>query len=727
MREKDREDILQMATKRAKENCKSRKVIGSFYAKHFALLRYLRKVKQRKAPRLIQDGDPVEYRVLLKSTIVAVRDQSALLPFNPAQTQWFTLKEIINRVIELVCRTNKTNVLAFGYESLSANGKKGTVAGTIGIQNSYPNTIVSYLRLKREWQMLHERVGDDLMIHLLQNVSMFVKVNAKCYFQVAGYPISRLSPLSAEDATPQPHNKPVTQSAGDGNGRSAVLKRKKRRGGKRVRRYRENSSQKEKEDLPDVPSKVDETHGIDVESVHESDVVAATPNPPAVLPNVAEVDGDSHGLDARVELPQNKQKREFEDYGNDEQPRPKKARITDDADKSPECGSVEKLATEVSPSLFSEESSGKSSQESTHPCVRNSDVESAKNVSELHLHDDISTSLFRDNIGENAVEECHDEVENYFSRNEEKESSVLSIEKNVRTLKRKKSSSKGAGRKNKAEVRRKPWDYLSKFTPKTGQTNSKRHPRSVRSDKQTKQNSTQQCDRPASKKNRKGIRLNEVSLPRASLFYSSNLSQTFPKKHVMETSPVTLAGVRKLTQQIFLQGSCLVTSGHSGITGSEKRDDQSAKNTATASSNRDVLRTATPIAQKRKPLRLPKKLKKIQPLLLKFLAKHKKCPFRTLLRHHCYYHAQKRDKKTKKSKKRKILQRIPFNVKVMYQKRSWKSGTKSTKLTRREKKRVKVDALLYRHAVNNYTKHDQVSLPSAVVSSLLNFISSHVI
>ena len=381
-----------------------------------------------------------------------------------------------------------------------------------------------------------------------------------------------------------------------------------------------------------------------------------------------EVDGGSHGLDACVELPQNERKRKFEGYGNDEQPRAKKARIpwnvSDDADKSPECGSEEKLAAKVS-----------------------------------------------------------DTVENYLLGNDEaKESSVTSIEKNARTLKRKKSSSNGARRKSKA--RQQPWDYLIKNVPKTGQT--KRHPPGpIRSDSHTKQKSRKQRNRPASKKNRRGIRLNEVSLPRATLFYSSNLSQTLPKNHIMQTSLVSMTGARKLAQEIFLQGSCLATSEHSGgIKTADKRDDQSAKITDTALTNRDVLRTATPIAQKRKPLRLPKMVRKVQPLLLKFLSKHKKCPFSTLLKHHCFYHAQKREKK---SKKRIQLQRIPFNIKMMYHKRSRKGGTKSTKLTSREKKRVKVDALLYRHAVNNYTKHDQVSVPLAVVFCKLNFVFNCVI
>lgn len=427
------------------------------------------------------------------------------------------------------------------------------------------------------------------------------------------------------------------------------------------------------------------------------------------------MDGGRNGLDACAELPQNKKKRKMEGFGNNEQPRAKKAKVpwnvSNDADKSPEGGSVEKLATKDSPLLFSDESSGKSSEESTQPCVM-----------QLRFCGDDSASLLQENIEENAVEKCSNKVENYFLGNEERESSAMSIENNEGTLKRKISSSMGSGRKNKAEARKKPWEYLIKVLPKAGQT--KRHPGGIRSDSQTKQNKRQQHNRPAAKKNRKGIRLNEVSLPRATLFYSSNLSQTLPKNHIMQTSNVSMAGARKLAQQIFLQGNCLAISEHSGgIKGAEKRDDQSAKNTDTALANRDMLRTATPSAQKRKPIRLPKMVRKVQPLLLKFLAKHKKCPFSTLLKHHCYYHAQKRDKK---SKKRIQLQRIPFSVKMMYHKRSWKGGTRSAKLTRREKKPVKVDALLYRHAVNNYTEHDQASLPLAVVFCKLNFVFTRV-
>lgn len=629
-----------MASKRSKKKqiqlCKSGKIIESFHVNHYTLLCYLR--KQCKAVRLIQDGDPVEYRALIKSTVVAVpRDQSATPPFKPTTTQWFTLKEIINRVIEHVCRANKTNVLAYGFESLNAYGKRGTVAGTVGIQNSYPNTIVSYLRTTRAWQVLHERIGDDLMIHLLQNVSMFVKVNSKCYFQVAGYPISRLSPLTAtEGVSPQLHGK--QKSVDDGGGENAVLKRKARRGGKRARRYFEKCAQKEEKGLSDVIGKDDEEHRMHVVSAQGSDRVANISSSPAVSETPAQMERSD--CDLYIQYPvltQSKRKRKIENSDDiqQQQPHAKKAKI---------------------------------------------------------------------------VGECSEKKEIR---------AVMPVEKKDQTvLKRKKSVCSDSGMKKKEakkqEVRRKPWDYLVKFLPESKQTASKMPSREVRGNSRPKKKKAQQPhnsrSRPTSKI-KKSIRFNEVSLPRSSLFYASNLSETFPKNHVMETSPVSMAGARRLAQQIFLQERCLVTSRNSGgAVGSEKRDD---KNVSAASTNH-----ATPTPKKQKPFRLPKKLKRVQPLLLKFLARHKKCPFRTLLRHHCFY-AQER---VKKSKKTRTLQRIPLSVKMRYHKRSWKGGMKSSKRAPYKKKGVKVDALVYRHAVNNYTKHDQVSVQQGAY--LLIFIFS---
>lgn len=698
-----------MATsKRSKKNqtqrFKSRKIIESFYEKHFTLLSYLRKLS--KAIRLVQDGDPKEYQALLKSTLVAVpRDQSATPPFNPKNTQWFTLKEIINRVIEHLCRANKTNVLSHGFECLSGYGKKGTVAGTVGIQNSYPNTIVSYLRTAKAWQVLHQRIGDDLMIHLLQNMSLFVKVNSKCYFQLAGFPLSRLSPLSATDVSPTvSKSKKRIPPVGDrdGDGENSILKRKTRRGGKRTRRYRENSNQSNQEEKENLPGESDEVHRYGV-AVHGSDIVTSiSASSPVVSTKSVLIDGDNRDLEETKEVPQiGKRKRRLEssDGIQEQQPSAKKARATSNVDgvlsssflvettnndqrNTPMCSKADKPPSQVSPLLFPDESSQsseKSSEEETFLCER---------ASESCPCDNFSTSLFQEDTEANDICECSEK---------EEIRPVISVKEIVQSVLKRKKSVSGHN----------PWEYLVKCLPNSEQVRSKPKARGVRKTKENnKRQPVKKRSRPMAKIKLK-ICLNEVTLPRSSLFYSSNLSQTFPKNHIMETSSVSMAGARRLAQHIFLQESCLAASRNGGgVMGSEKKGDQTVKNVATASTSQGVSKTGTPAPKKQKPFRLPKKIKRVLPLLLKFLARHKKCPFRTLLRHHCYYS----ENRAKKGKKIRTLQRIPYRVKMMYHKRSGKRGKKSSKRARCKTKCTKVDTLMYQHAVRNYTKHDQVSV-----------------
>ncbi|KAJ7385972.1 hypothetical protein OS493_012304 [Desmophyllum pertusum] len=317
-----------MATKKAKKKqiklSKSQQIIASFYIKHFTLLSYLYKVKQGTSIRLIQDGDLPEYRVLLKSTLVGVpRDRSATPPFKPNHAQWFTFKEIINRVIEHACRSKKTmfteNVIASGFEAF-------------------------------EW-----------------NVSMFVKVNSQCFFQVTGFPISRLIPLKpGESVTPQLHSKQAIPSIGGGDGSNAVLKKKTkregkqtgasggvgakaavlkrettRRGGKRATKYHEKiRSQKKKEDLSDMTGKSNqEVPRLDVESVH---VIAATASSPAVssIPDQIDQRNNRNRLDACSESSKDQGKRKRESCDNvngkkqtEEHSHAKKARITCNVDE----------------------------------------------------------------------------------------------------------------------------------------------------------------------------------------------------------------------------------------------------------------------------------------------------------------------------------------------------------------------------------------------------------
>ena len=766
-----------MAPKKEKKKriqlCNARQIISSFYAKLFTLLSFIRKVKKESGQPLIQDGDPADYKFLLKSTLVAVpRDLSKAPPFKPSNTHWFTLKEITNRVIEHVCRSNKSNVLALGFEPLRGNGRSGTVAGTIGIQNSYPNTIVSYIRTSKAWLLLHKRVGDDLMIHLLQNVAMFVKTTSKCYFQVAGFPISRMSPLT-EKGVDAPDKlgsiKRKKQKHTDAAEKSSRAVRKSRRGGKRMRRSRQNFA-KEK----DCEAS---TSDIAVSAFCEN-----TLRQEHICDEAAKNISTSPVTAAQLEQPKSRKRRASDNLSDNQEPTSKKAKTSLSVEDSPllfptepegksrnlpvsdhtvrsystpdrdnvteqrgknsnflspikdccedserkranqsaevsvsstEDGLTTGSDTEVSPLLFPEETSEKSTEEPTcSTSVR------------LSSNDEVAIALFQDDA--ETVVSCVDigGVGDDLCRSDDKATPV-----EMKEVRKRKKSVPAAGVNEEAKTnlrkRKKPWKGLLKLLPQPEQGKSPRKKTSVtkfkgesESGKINRKESKKLSNSQSTSKTRQGIGMNDLYLPRTRLFYASNLSQKLSKKHVMEATPVSMNGARKLVHRIFLQGSYV---------GNGKSDVQNVKNVTGASSNQNQTPTKnekvtkggqnaknasgvlsnhkqTP-SKKKKPFRLPKRLKGIVPLFLMFLARHRKCPFQVLLKHHCTF-SERRARVIKSGKKKGRLFSTPKTT--MWSKRGLKRhGSKGVKRPP-GKKKIKVDVLVYRHAVSNYTRHDQV-------------------
>ena len=696
-----------MATKQSKKGkkiqlFKSRKIIGSFYAKYFTLIRYIRKVQQDKALELIQDGDPEEYRRLLKTTLIAVpRDQPVKPPFRPSTAQWFTLKEIIVRVIEHFCRGNKTNVLAYGFESLSGYGNKGTVAGTVGIQNSYPNTVVSYLRTARAWQLLHKRIGDDLMIYLLQNLSVFVKVNS-CFFQVAGYPITRLSPITSKDVFPSLSVRKTGETNGDRDASNVISNKKSRRGGKRARRYGENvRAEVSCSKLADV-----------ISTTGPATVLSRAP----VRVNINSSKDDTHLVE--VSQSSGKRKRDSLDSGDvsRDSPNPsKKSRTNSNVFKNNSPLFLKGV-------LVDNEISAKTSLESaTAGTVTDADQgnlwKENSDVVTSNTTDFVDSSETQKNVfGQTFREEPNEQSVKDKGGVAFQQTVGVGEKTQIQTLRRKKcvsSAMKVEKEKKKAVGGSKPWKYLTKFLPKSsGRSEPARtgqRKRTAHSNSQLKETNNQQIDynRGSSslKKNRKSTCLNEIFIPRSNLFYTSNLSQTFPKNHIVESLPVSMAGARKLVQHIFLQGASLGACRDRGGIRKDERKEQSVVNQAAVKNpdGSNTLKLTT--RRKRKPLRLPRRLKTIVPTLLKFLARHQKCPFRTLVKVYCRYDHGRQA--IKNEKKRRMLRRIPFSVNVVYHKLSLKGRAKFTQRKRRERK-AKVNLLRYRRAVRMFTEHDQV-------------------
>lgn len=614
--------MSQTGKKKRSQICNVRKILSSFYLKVFTLLGYIRKVQTAEI-RLKQDDDPSYYRELINSTVVAIpRDQSATPPFKPSHTQWFTLKEIINRVIEHCCRSNKSNVLAFGFESLSGNEKLGPVAGTVGIQNSYPNTIVSHLKSSKAWQLLHERIGDDLTIHLLQSVAVFVKGPSKCYFQVAGFPVSRLTPLTAEEALEAPNLSGTQQSrqlvndADDGG--ATVIRRKTHRGGKRARRSRKNLLiQEEKGFVSGFAGKEGGCNTVETSASSSGWTVNQLDQP-----NTHKRQASSN---AEVEL----------------------------------CVKKARMSSNV-PCLFPGET----------------DVNPMTSVVDGHT---ISSSCGQNHSALNE----HGMIEVTCERNtsEVHVSPTISPVEEKTTFKRKLCSHAGVKEKVAGKtIMRKPWKIQpqivqgKKCSQEKGSLQRKRF-----------QNSNCKAKVPV-------INFNEVYLPRSRLFYASNLYQGFSKKHIMQTVSVSMSGARRLVNHVFLKG-IFNEKGN-------KKEMLNKRNTGGSTST-----------QKRKPFRLPKRIRSIVPIFLKFIARHKKCPFRTLLRHHCFYaHKGKEARKQarfswlkNRGKKKGVVFSVP-KTKMLCRVKS-----RRMKCVARGEK-PKVDVTMYRHAVSSYTKQNQVLL-----------------
>ena len=702
-------------------------IISSLYSNWFYLQTYIYQARVGGI-QLIQVGDPAEYSRLAKSTIVAVpHNQSTKPPFQPSHTQWFTLREIINRVIEHCCHSNKANVLVFGFERLSSNDKvgHGPVAGTLGIQNSYPNTIVSYLRTSKAWQLLHERIGDDLMIHLLQNLALFVKGASKCYFQVAGFPANRLTTLTGKDLTVKSRvleKKKRAQSTNDGC--RAAGKKKIRRGGKRVKRYKANLSSSIDNKKPSALLMGNASDGS--ETMQTLDIINKESNQVESASNSANL--------GQVETC----KRKAISSENEAQEEPSAKRS-----KMPQHD------IEVSPCLYhveSDESAVKSSVDrgSFYPiCDQDRGDESlidgkVDRESPLLFPEDesLSSDLFSEtssmvnwnnvsmeSLGENA--QSIPLVENSRAttcalQNNQDINVTCSAGENNNSLKRRLfvDGDEMKNRSCKPLKKKKPWKFLLKCLPQRREKKAvvpiKRHEQmqkvKSRTPKGKKAKSQKRKWKPASARRIQGIQLHKIYLPHTSLFYATNLSQSFPKRHILETTPTSKSGARQLVRHIFVKGLCLSS------TNCEKRrirkEIGNVKNlTGTTGSQKQ--------SGNHKGKQLPKRLKCIQGIFLNLLKLHKKCRYRTLLGHHCFYvlgwKKEQRIRYTKFLKRRKKNSSLATGTDAFCKERVWQkcpSERVRSKVSSHSghKKPTNVDtaSFTYRRAVGRYTKQSQV-------------------
>ncbi|KAK5834845.1 hypothetical protein PVK06_010524 [Gossypium arboreum] len=134
---------------------------------------------------LIRPDDPLDYVNLLNDCFVVVNEDAPFIDFYPDK-RW-TQEKLVVRVVEMMSslRLTASNVICSGF-------------------NKHTNSShIVELLTSSAWGILHERVGDKCMFHLLWHTTIFVPISDKKHLQVAGSPVNYFRKKSKEVKNPQ--------------------------------------------------------------------------------------------------------------------------------------------------------------------------------------------------------------------------------------------------------------------------------------------------------------------------------------------------------------------------------------------------------------------------------------------------------------------------------------------------------------------------------------------
>ncbi|XP_009328749.1 PREDICTED: telomerase reverse transcriptase [Pygoscelis adeliae] len=100
--------------------------------------------------------------------------------------------EVITRVVQRLCEKRKKNVLAYGYSLLDENSSHFQIMPSSNIYSYLPNTATETIRISGLWETLLSRIGDDVMMYLLEHCAIFMLVPPSNCYQVCGQPVYEL-------------------------------------------------------------------------------------------------------------------------------------------------------------------------------------------------------------------------------------------------------------------------------------------------------------------------------------------------------------------------------------------------------------------------------------------------------------------------------------------------------------------------------------------------------
>ncbi|KAM7175563.1 telomerase reverse transcriptase isoform 1-T1 [Macrochelys suwanniensis] len=172
------------------------------YAEVLGLEQFVQRLREAAAcgpgeAELLQSGDSELYQTFVSQCVVCVPRGARAIPQPLSFQQLSSESEVVIRVIQRLCEKKKKNVLAFGYALLDENSSYSQIMSTSNICSYLPNTATETLRMSVLWETLLSRIGDDVMMYLLEHCAIFMLVPPSCSYQICGQPVYELTSSNA--------------------------------------------------------------------------------------------------------------------------------------------------------------------------------------------------------------------------------------------------------------------------------------------------------------------------------------------------------------------------------------------------------------------------------------------------------------------------------------------------------------------------------------------------
>ncbi|NXV78992.1 TERT transcriptase, partial [Atlantisia rogersi] len=164
------------------------------YAEAASLETFIQGLRESGAGEVevLRGDDAPCYQTFVGQCLVCVPHGARAIPRPVTFQQLSSQSEVITRVVQRLCEKRKKNVLAYGYSLLDENSSDFQIMPSSNIYSYLPNTATETIRISGLWETLLSRIGDDVMMYLLEHCAVFMLVPPCNCYQVCGQPVYEL-------------------------------------------------------------------------------------------------------------------------------------------------------------------------------------------------------------------------------------------------------------------------------------------------------------------------------------------------------------------------------------------------------------------------------------------------------------------------------------------------------------------------------------------------------